>query len=344
MTGPRDRGHELAYVTQGWGPHDTRWVECFRNLGYYVQAFSLGTHQDAPLPVHFYQFGERLRAAVLESMRPEAPIVAGPLNTVTGWLVDLPRKLIGLSWGYDLQLPQSSLHLAGIPGWMSSLDGLVVDCSLNRDYALSLGLNENKIEVVPWGIDLSTWFQQSPRNGRAVRSTGRRYLSLRRHDPVYRVTDIITAFALVQDVDSTSQLIIGNSGSETETLRRHARVNGVESQVRFVGWSDERKLGSLLVDADLYISAAEFDGSSVTLLEAMAVGVPVAVTDIPGNLEWISDALNGQVFPLGNTDALSEKMLCDCSAMEEQALAAQRTVLERADWLTNQRRVTRLLS
>lgn len=339
----RNDKRNVVYVTQGWGPHDARWVKCLADLHYRVEVFSLGADSKALWPVRNCPSADELRSAVLSVTQPETPIVAGPLNTVTRHLVDLPRKVIGLSWGYDLQLPAIELEAAEIRSWLPRLHGLVVDCLANHDQAVLMRLRPKQVQVIPWGIDLSEWMPLSPRNGRSISSTGRKFLSLRRHEPTYRISDIVNAFALVQAVDPSSQLIIGNLGSETESLKELAETKGVHHCVRFIGWVQESHLRDVFQDADLYVSASEFDGSSVTLLQAMAIGVPVAVTDIPGNLEWISDGFNGQVFPLGRADRLSKKMLSDHSALEAQAQEAQRTVLERADWEANQRRIVRLL-
>jgi glycosyltransferase involved in cell wall biosynthesis len=61
--------------------------------------------------------------------------------------------------------------------------------------------------------------------------------------------------------------------------------------------------------ADLYISPSHVDGSSVSLMEALACGLPALVSDIPANQEWVSEGVNGWLFPDGNADILAEKIL-----------------------------------
>ena len=72
--------------------------------------------------------------------------------------------------------------------------------------------------------------------------------------------------------------------------------------------------------ADLYISASHVDGSSVSLMEALACGLPCVVSDIPANKEWVTDGVNGWIFPDGDVDALAEIIL---KAVEKRESLAQ---------------------
>lgn len=51
------------------------------------------------------------------------------------------------------------------------------------------------------------------------------------------------------------------------------------------------------------------DTTSVSLLEAMACELPVVVTDLEGNREWIKDGENGFLFPKGDFRTLADKIL-----------------------------------
>ena len=90
--------------------------------------------------------------------------------------------------------------------------------------------------------------------------------------------------------------------------------------------------------ADLYISASHVDGSSVSLMEALACGLPTLVSDIPANKEWVSEGVNGWLFPDGNAEALAEKILSVSSQgkkLDQISQAARKTAEERADWKKN---------
>jgi glycosyltransferase involved in cell wall biosynthesis len=90
--------------------------------------------------------------------------------------------------------------------------------------------------------------------------------------------------------------------------------------------------------ADLYISPSHVDGSSVSLMEALASGLPCLVSDIPGNKEWIIDGENGWLFRDGAVNDLAEKILY---AIKNRKLfkkigeSARKTAEQKADWKKN---------
>jgi glycosyltransferase involved in cell wall biosynthesis len=98
--------------------------------------------------------------------------------------------------------------------------------------------------------------------------------------------------------------------------------------------------------ADLYVSASHSDGSSISLLEAMACGSPVLVSDIPGNREWvpplppggIEGGQVGWLFPDGDADALAQAILHAVEQrhhLPEMGRRARALAEQRADWKQN---------
>jgi glycosyltransferase involved in cell wall biosynthesis len=94
--------------------------------------------------------------------------------------------------------------------------------------------------------------------------------------------------------------------------------------------------------ADVYISSSHVDGSSVSLMEALACGLPCLVSDIPANKEWVFEGQNGWLFPDGDADALAEKILAAISQPGELARigsAARLVAEQRANWQVNFRKL-----
>ena len=67
---------------------------------------------------------------------------------------------------------------------------------------------------------------------------------------------------------------------------------GIGEKVFFPGWIDKKEMSNYLNAADIYVSTSFSDGTSCSLLEAMACSLPVVVTNIEGNLEYIKDGVN----------------------------------------------------
>jgi glycosyltransferase involved in cell wall biosynthesis len=90
--------------------------------------------------------------------------------------------------------------------------------------------------------------------------------------------------------------------------------------------------------ADIYISTSLSDGTSCSLLEAMACRLPVVVTDLPAIREWVKDDVNGYLVPSENSAALAERIvtLLGNEPLRDQ-MGTRNLVIaqERADWERN---------
>ncbi len=322
-----------VYVTAGWGIHDARWVGALQDVGRVPVVVSLGRD------VHDVR---ELRQAVASAADDGRPVLAGPLDTVTRHLVDSGAHLVGLSWGYDLH----DLHRDGADlTWLTRLDGLIVDSEANREIALSAGVQVDRITFLPWGVDLATFAFHGPWVDAfqlGVPPHAPLVVSLRAHEPIYRVADILAAFARVPRPDGLHEevpdpyLIVGHTGSLTPDLRQQAMDLGIASRTRFVGSVPESELAPLLGRAACYVTAAEVDGTSVTLLQAMACGTPVIASATPGNLGWIVDGVTGFTFPTGDVAALAAALAGVTARYPTGVvLRARERVAADADWHAN---------
>ena len=326
-------GKHVIYASASAGIHDQRWVEALRACGFEVTVMAANAE---------------LRAS-LEAFEPlSAPVLAGPLNAVTKLLVGLSRPVIGLSWGYDLQQGHSQAVPLESLAWISKLDGLVVDSPATSDLAISLGLAAERIVLIPWGVDLEVFTPTGPVVSAAAHgfaSGSRVVLSLRTHDTLYRTSDVIEAFASAALVDPALVLVMGGAGPLTPAHRARVAELGLESRVRFIGRVDEAELPGLLRGAELYVTASETDGTSVTLLQAMACGVPVIASRNAGNVTWILDGETGSLFDVGDIQSLAALLVPDSRNTKspdtrERALAL---VIEDANWITNRLRLLDML-
>lgn len=319
-----------TYVSQTWGVHDKRWVQALTDLGFDVRVLSL---EKDPLPLE--QIRDELSA-------DHGPVLAGPLTSITQHLVGVSQPLIGLSWGFDLlQLGAYGKELS----WLKELDGLIVDSQTTRDIALESGLSDGRIHSIPWGIDLEKFTPTGPRMNLeqwGIPSSAQVIVSLRAHEPLYRVSDIVEAFSIIKDDFPDAHLVIGNDGSLQEQLREEARHLGIDDRTAFTGMFPETDLPSLMRASTMYVTASEVDGSSVTLLQAMACGLPVVASATPGNAEWVIPDETGYLFTTGSpremavaiATALTDQASGDSKGLTERAHAV---VTEKANWYRNYR-------
>jgi glycosyltransferase involved in cell wall biosynthesis len=321
-----------VYVTEGWGIHDERWTSALSTLGFTPRIVRLGID---------VADSSELTRHVTQQAGDDTPVLAGPLTTVTRNLVNIPARVIGLSWGFDLQ------DLADI-SWLRKIDGLIVDSPATREIAITAGVDPSRITFLPWGVDLDIFQESGPKADLyrlGVPAGSRTVLSLRAHEPQYRVVDIIDAFANVR-IPNT-HLLIGHTGSLTGKLREQVDARGIPDRTHFLGSVPETDLAALLRAVDLYVSASSVDGTSVTLLQAMACGTPVIVSDIPGNQAWVDNGITGFLFRTADSHDLSVQIGAALesppAAVTHLAQRARTRVSQDADWRANLSRLSRAL-
>jgi glycosyltransferase involved in cell wall biosynthesis len=111
-------------------------------------------------------------------------------------------------------------------------------------------------------------------------------------------------------------------------------------RVTFPGPVSQAELPSYYHSADLYISASHSDGTSISLLEALASGTPALVSDIPGNCEWIEPGVHGWWFTDGDPQALAEMIdyaqgIRNRRSFPVLSAACRDLAEQRADWKIN---------
>ena len=90
-----------------------------------------------------------------------------------------------------------------------------------------------------------------------------------------------------------AKFVIAGTGEQQAYLRELTHDLGVSNNTKFIGWVPRSELPKYLSSADVYVSSSLSDGTSNSLLEAMACGLAPIVTDIPANQTWIDDGKNG---------------------------------------------------
>jgi glycosyltransferase involved in cell wall biosynthesis len=285
---------------------------------------------------------------VLRRVQPDL-IHAGPIQSA-GLLAALSgfHPLVVMSWGSDLLL---DAHKNGIYKWVTSYvlercDVFLADCDAVKQQALAFGVPEGRTITFPWGVDLGHF---SPGDGGGLRERagwGDAFVLLhtRSWEPLYGVDVMAKAFVHAAQQRPELRLFMLGNGSMAAELRRIFMQGGVLERVRFVGQISQNDLPRYYRAADLYISASRSDGSSVSLMEALACGLPALVSDIPGNREWVTPGKEGWWFPDGDADALAQGILDAVDRKKDlkaMGAAARKLAEKRANWRQNVKQLQR---
>ena len=274
---------------------------------------------------------------VLREIKPDL-IHAGPIQTCA-FLAVLSgfRPILTMSWGFDL------MQDAERNGWWRLVTRYTLrrssfftsDAQVTCAKAIGYGMDPNRTVVFPWGIDLKR-FRPKPPAARRQRSM--LLFCDRSWEPRYGVDVLARAFVKVAQQRADISLLLLGGGSQTKSIRQILTSGGVFDRVQFGGQVSQTDLPRWLHMADLYISPSHVDGSSVSLMEALACGLPALVSDIPANKEWVSEGVNGWLFPDGNANALAEKILAAIAQRRKFAQvgrAARKVAEKKADWKKN---------
>ena len=158
-------------------------------------------------------------------------------------------------------------------------------------------------------------------------------------EPNYGVMHLLDAFCLARAKMPQLRLVLLGSGSQKAAVEEFVREKGLEEDVLMAGAIPPERLPEYFRAADLYASCAYSDGSSLSLLEAMATGLPVLATDRASNREWVSGPDHGLLAPFGDAPAIAAALLelASLSPQRRAEIAAcnRATVEQRADWKRN---------
>jgi glycosyltransferase involved in cell wall biosynthesis len=287
------------------------------------------------------RFDSRLKRLIAE-FDPDV-IHVGPLSAVAPIVASVwAGPLIAMSWGFDLlrDIEIDARTREDVVAVLRRADQVIVDNDAPARVAISLGADAQRISQFPWGIDIDAFSPGSSdlRSRLGWRASDVVVLSTRRHEDVYDVETVVRAFARAAASAPHLRLLVAGSGSHTPALRAMLADAGLGDRARFLGEVGQLDLPAVYRAADVYVSASLVDGSSVSLLEAMSVGVVACVSDIQGNQQWVSGD-RGLVFAVRDDGSLADHILTlvedrerDGGAAEAMAASARAFVREHADW------------
>lgn len=120
---------------------------------------------------------------------------------------------------------------------------------------------------------------------------------------------IITGMVDIVKVYPNTKLIIVGSGNEEYKLKLQETIKqlGLSSNILLVGFVDD--ITKILRCLDIYCLSSLTEGCNRTLLEAMAVGLPVVATAVGGNVEIVEDSVNGILVPPNDPRGLASAIL-----------------------------------
>lgn len=354
----------VLYFSRDYTTHDRRYLESLVGAGYDVGFLRLErgvvAYEARELPRGVRPLAwaggrsrvgpwmwPRLVVGLRRVLREFAPdlVHAGPVPSCA-FLAALAgaRPLVAMAWGSDLLVDaERSPVVRRLARYaLRKAEVVIGDCRAVREKVRALAdVPDERIVTYPWGIDLQTFYPRpSSLDLRERLGWGRSrvFLSTRSWEPAYRIDALVAAFHRVAERRRDARLLLLGDGSMAPQIRTMVEEGGVADRIHLAGQVPQSALPDYYNLADLYVSSVPSDGTSISLLEAMACGLPVIVADSFGNREWVVPGRNGWLFEPGSVAALAGAMTTALDATDSHPRMREANVAlagQRADWGKN---------
>jgi 1,2-diacylglycerol 3-alpha-glucosyltransferase len=243
-------------------------------------------------------------------LHAHSPLTVGLLAYLTASTKNLP-----LVYTYHTSITDYTHYLKVIGGtgvirqaarWFSATstnlgDQIVVPSP--KFYHLLLEQKVKKpIHVIPNGIDLGNF--KAAKNPGSFRNKLRLspdapiLLSVGRVDPEKRLDFLIDAFVVIADRFPEAHLVFAGDGSARKKLETHAAATKVKDRIHFLGMVNRTDLPDLLHDATVFLSASTTEVHPVSVIEAIASGLPMVAVKDEAFEGMIVENENGHLTPL----------------------------------------------
>ena len=209
-----------------------------------------------------------------------------------------------------------------------------------EEIALSLGISKEKIEVLTPGIDTGKFtFIERPR---IEKTSVLKMICTRRLERVFDHFTILNTLSVLKEEGVDFLMTFAGDGSLLDEMKQYVKSVGLTYKVNFLGRVPNDDLPDLLAKNDVYLSASKWDGTSLSLMEAMACGLFPIVSDVKANSAWIQNGFDGFLHKAGDSDSLANcilRFIDKPGIMQEAARNNRRKVCEKADRKTNMKRL-----
>lgn len=221
------------------------------------------------------------------------------LGRIVGRMLRVP---IIVNWEHSTNLG------SGLRRFLRNITCPLVDkvlCDSNaveKEIKNSLGLCRDKTVVVPiGGLDVEEFGApgEEMSDMASIGSVGR-LLKEKGYDV------LLQAFKEVSEKHSNVTLSIAGDGPELESLLGLRKELGLSRQAHFLGFRDD--VPDLLSSWDIYVQPSRWEGLCITVIEAMASGLPVVATNVGGIPESVVDGKTGFLVHAGDMQELAEKI------------------------------------
>ena len=205
---------------------------------------------------------------------------------------------------------------------------------------IALGNNfSDRIEVVSPGIDPS-WLEIKRNSVSALH-----LLFWGRIEDEKGLPELLTAMKKVSTTIPEVKLTLVGEGSQLRKYKRMVAKFGLSGKVEFPGWLNAQAIQKLAIKCSLGVFPSRIESFGLSVVEAMASGLPVIATCSGAIPENVKDGITGTLVPKENPNALADaliKALKDLESQEAFARKARQMVQQKFSWSRAASQMTKL--
>lgn len=208
-----------------------------------------------------------------------------------------------------------------------------------------LGAEPERIEVYQYGIELG---ESAPKNVAASDAQNKpvKIVSNRNWGPIYNIDAIVQGFSLWLEKNNSvsAELLLYGSGDDSSRKKVMSLIDSspVNNQIKICGYTPKKEMLEQMTNANIFISIPNTDGTPLSLLEAINIGLLPIVSDIDANREWLNSEqaiFVQELTPEHVCQALQEAFSRLGSDEHRQKLRDAKTVVaQNANYHTNTQR------
>jgi glycosyltransferase involved in cell wall biosynthesis len=352
----------ICFVGDPRSVHTQRWVRWFEHrhdvaLIATADDEALADLTVCTLPSRTTGIGLRLLRSVglvrntLARERPD--VLHAHFINEAGWFAAASgcHPLVITAWGSDLYRAPSESRLARRlnPWAVRRADCVTCDSADQAAVLRAWGVPYDQVAVIGWGIDRHE-FHVGVDGGRLRERLGVPVdapvvLSPRQWIPNSNIETIVQAHALLSD--DVHLVLKRQPRFEHDAARAidaAVKASPARERIRVLGEISPDELPALFAAADVVVSLCRTDGTPVSLLESMALGLPVVALENASVAEWVREpggVLLTDLAPQGVANALG-RFLSDRRARERAAMHNVAVVADRADRAVEMARMERI--
>jgi len=205
----------------------------------------------------------------------------------------------------------SAAMQAYLPSFCRACD-LVIAPSQGISHVLRRFGVDAEIEIVPNGVDLSPFeaaIQPIPRSNFGIANEDVVLIYAGRLGPEKNLPFLLRAFAgLAQTYENTHLIVLGE-GPERDNLMDRVKLMGISHRVHFTGLVPYEQVARYLIMADSFVTASVTEVHPLSVIEAMAAGLPVLGIQSPGVGDTIQDGETGFITSEEDLASFTAKMV-----------------------------------